>query len=167
MKLTAPLLALAALLAGSTATPTSTLERRAAPQGVDISHYQGTVNFNTLVANGLSFVYIKATEAPVRRSAFIFSAGLGGTDHYPDFGSTQRTRTRTSQATTPARPPRGSSAAGTTSRTPTSRPARRRPSSSSRTAVRPPFLFSPSPTRTKIASLLMRHHLQADGRATA
>ncbi len=54
------LLTLAAFLALSSASPT--LVKRAAPQGVDISHYQGTVNFNTLVANGLSFVYIKATE---------------------------------------------------------------------------------------------------------
>ena len=56
----AHLLTLAVILASASASPTP--EKRAAPQGVDISHYQGTVNFNTLKANGLSFVYIKATE---------------------------------------------------------------------------------------------------------
>lgn len=34
----------------------------AAPKGIDISHFQGTVNFNTAKANGVEFVYIKATE---------------------------------------------------------------------------------------------------------
>ncbi|KAJ3571789.1 hypothetical protein NP233_g3512 [Leucocoprinus birnbaumii] len=34
----------------------------AAPQGIDISHYQGSVNFNTAKANGVEFVYMKATE---------------------------------------------------------------------------------------------------------
>ncbi|TFK39031.1 glycoside hydrolase family 25 protein [Crucibulum laeve] len=38
------------------------LEGRAQPQGVDISHFQPNVNFKTLKANGLSFVFIKATE---------------------------------------------------------------------------------------------------------
>ena len=61
MRLTTPLLAFAALLAITTASPTP-LQKRAAPQGVDISHFQGAVNFNTLKSNGIAFVYIKATE---------------------------------------------------------------------------------------------------------
>ena len=60
MKLSTAFFALAAVFAASTASPT--LEKRAAPKGIDISHYQGSVNFNTVKANGLSFVYIKATE---------------------------------------------------------------------------------------------------------
>ncbi|KAI0332835.1 glycoside hydrolase family 25 protein [Cubamyces sp. BRFM 1775] len=55
---TAALLACAITVANASPTP----QRRASPQGIDISHYQGTVNFNTVKANGLSFVYIKATE---------------------------------------------------------------------------------------------------------
>ncbi|CAL1699769.1 unnamed protein product [Somion occarium] len=39
-----------------------TLQKRAAPLGIDISHFQGAVNFNIAKANGISFVYIKATE---------------------------------------------------------------------------------------------------------
>ena len=61
MKLATPFLALAAVLAG-TVVASPVHEKRANPKGVDISHFQGTVNFNTLKANGLSFVYIKATE---------------------------------------------------------------------------------------------------------
>ena len=55
---TAVLLAFAATMA--MATPV--LQKRANPKGIDISNYQGTVNFNTVKANGISFVYIKATE---------------------------------------------------------------------------------------------------------
>ncbi|KAH9886076.1 glycoside hydrolase family 25 protein [Cubamyces lactineus] len=51
---------LACAIIVATASPTP--QKRANPQGIDISHYQGTVNFNTVKANGLSFVYIKATE---------------------------------------------------------------------------------------------------------
>ncbi|KAI0656967.1 glycoside hydrolase family 25 protein [Cubamyces menziesii] len=56
--LTAAFLACAITVATASPTP----QKRANPQGIDISHYQGTVNFNTVKANGLSFVYIKATE---------------------------------------------------------------------------------------------------------
>lgn len=30
--------------------------------GIDVSHFQGAVNFKTAKANGISFTYIKATE---------------------------------------------------------------------------------------------------------
>lgn len=36
--------------------------KRAQPQGIDVSHFQATVNWATVKANGVSFVYIKATE---------------------------------------------------------------------------------------------------------
>ncbi|KAI0367680.1 glycoside hydrolase family 25 protein [Pilatotrama ljubarskyi] len=49
-------------LAITVATASPTPEKRANPKGIDISSYQGTVNFNTVKANGISFVYIKATE---------------------------------------------------------------------------------------------------------
>ncbi|RPD55962.1 glycoside hydrolase family 25 protein [Lentinus tigrinus ALCF2SS1-6] len=60
MKVSTGLLTLSAVLASSNASPTPA--KRDNPQGVDISAYQGTVDFDSLVANGLSFVYIKATE---------------------------------------------------------------------------------------------------------
>lgn len=40
----------------------NTLAKRAAPKGIDVSNFQGNVNFNTVKANGISFTYIKATE---------------------------------------------------------------------------------------------------------
>ena len=30
--------------------------------GIDVSHFQGAVNFNAVRSNGISFAYIKATE---------------------------------------------------------------------------------------------------------
>ena len=59
MKLTtASLVALAVTVATTSAVPV----KRAAPQGIDVSHYQGAVNFAAAAANGISFAYIKATE---------------------------------------------------------------------------------------------------------
>ncbi|KAJ3484678.1 hypothetical protein NLI96_g5480 [Meripilus lineatus] len=58
MKLTSflPLLLSAASLVGAT------LVKRANPKGIDVSHYQSSVDFVKVKNNGLSFVYIKATE---------------------------------------------------------------------------------------------------------
>jgi len=50
------------LLAVVTAVNSSPLVKRAAPKGIDVSNYQGVVNFNTAKANGVVFAYIKATE---------------------------------------------------------------------------------------------------------
>ncbi|KAJ3484680.1 hypothetical protein NLI96_g5482 [Meripilus lineatus] len=49
-------------LAASFVSAEPTLVKRANPLGIDISNWQGSVNFNTVKANGLAFVYIKATE---------------------------------------------------------------------------------------------------------
>lgn len=38
------------------------LIKRADPKGIDVSDFTTGVNFNTVKANGVSFVYIKATE---------------------------------------------------------------------------------------------------------
>lgn len=51
-----------ALAAASIAHATPTLIKRAAPSGIDVSHFQGAVNFKTAKANGVVFSYIKATE---------------------------------------------------------------------------------------------------------
>ncbi|KAI0075215.1 glycoside hydrolase family 25 protein [Panus rudis PR-1116 ss-1] len=50
------------LLCVSLTLASPTLQKRAQPKGIDVSGYQGTVNFNTAKAKGISFVYIKATE---------------------------------------------------------------------------------------------------------
>ncbi|KAF8650920.1 hypothetical protein AX16_005019 [Volvariella volvacea WC 439] len=39
-----------------------TVEKRASPQGIDVSNYQPNINWNTVKANGVSFAFIKATE---------------------------------------------------------------------------------------------------------
>jgi len=53
-----------ALLGLSTAIfgPAEDLDMRAQPKGIDVSSHQGIVNWNAVVANGVSFAYIKATE---------------------------------------------------------------------------------------------------------
>ena len=45
-------------LAAVSAAPTA-LEKRSTVQGFDISHYQGTVNFNGAYSSGARFVIIK------------------------------------------------------------------------------------------------------------
>jgi GH25 family lysozyme M1 (1,4-beta-N-acetylmuramidase) len=48
-----------ALIAVTRASP---LGKRAAPQGIDVSGYQPNINWASVKANGIQFVYIKATE---------------------------------------------------------------------------------------------------------
>jgi hypothetical protein len=38
------------------------LDKRTTPYGIDVSSYQGNVNWSQVKANGISFAYIKATE---------------------------------------------------------------------------------------------------------
>ncbi len=60
MKLTtASVVALAVTVATTSAVPV----KRAAPQGIDVSNYQGVVNFAAAAAKGITFAYIKATES--------------------------------------------------------------------------------------------------------
>ncbi|KAF5391032.1 hypothetical protein D9757_004057 [Collybiopsis confluens] len=33
------------------------------PQGIDVSHFQGTINWPAVAANGIKFVFVKATES--------------------------------------------------------------------------------------------------------
>jgi GH25 family lysozyme M1 (1,4-beta-N-acetylmuramidase) len=51
-----------ALLASSLVASATPVEKRASPQGIDVSHYQGSINWNTVKANGVTFAFIKATE---------------------------------------------------------------------------------------------------------
>ncbi|KAJ7665936.1 glycoside hydrolase family 25 protein [Mycena polygramma] len=62
MKLSAFLIPLttSSLLCGGASIKDVT--KRAQPQGIDVSHFQANVDWATVKANGISFVYIKATE---------------------------------------------------------------------------------------------------------
>ena len=79
------------LVAGAAAVSANpTVIKRAQPQGIDgaknscprlsactdhfvtVSHYQGTINWNTVKSNGVSFVYIKATEGTGKHTRLIF-----------------------------------------------------------------------------------------------
>lgn len=51
-----------ALLAASLAPASPTLIKRAPPKGIDVSNFQGHVDFGAAKAKGISFAYIKATE---------------------------------------------------------------------------------------------------------
>ncbi|KAJ6487716.1 glycoside hydrolase family 25 protein [Mycena sanguinolenta] len=50
------------LLCGGSVLVSHDVAKRAQPQGIDVSHFQGTVNWASVKAAGVSFVYIKATE---------------------------------------------------------------------------------------------------------
>ena len=52
------LASLALALAVARATPV----KRSDPQGIDVSDYQTSVDWTTVVDNGIQFAYIKATE---------------------------------------------------------------------------------------------------------
>lgn len=65
------LLAVALSLAQSTHALPSLL-RRATLKGIDVSDFTTGVNFNSVKANGVSFVYIKATEGTSTRTPFSY-----------------------------------------------------------------------------------------------
>jgi GH25 family lysozyme M1 (1,4-beta-N-acetylmuramidase) len=44
-------------------THASPLEKRAAPQGIDVSSHQPNINWAAVAASGVQFAYIKATES--------------------------------------------------------------------------------------------------------
>ncbi|KAI0262557.1 glycoside hydrolase family 25 protein [Gloeopeniophorella convolvens] len=56
------LLSLLTLSAASLAYAGPTLVKRADPQGIDVSHFQGTISWGTVAADGVAFAFIKATE---------------------------------------------------------------------------------------------------------
>ena len=66
MKLSSLILVLASAIAASASPVNNTLVKRAAPKGIDVSHYQGNVDFKKAKANGITFTYIKATEGTSR-----------------------------------------------------------------------------------------------------
>ncbi|KAF9238122.1 glycoside hydrolase family 25 protein [Melanogaster broomeanus] len=70
------LTSLALALAVVSATPV----KRADPQGIDVSDYQPDVDWTTVVNNGVSFAYIKATEGTSYISPSFSSQYIGATN---------------------------------------------------------------------------------------
>lgn len=68
MKLLFATLALTATLA--LAAPAE-VERPAGLPGIDVSHYQGNINWDTVKSNGVAFVYIKVISTTEKPSAVI------------------------------------------------------------------------------------------------
>ena len=66
-----PILSLCCFSLCALAAPAS-LVKRADPQGIDVSHYQGTIDWSTVKANGISFVFIKATEGTSKFHASVW-----------------------------------------------------------------------------------------------
>lgn len=64
----------------------SPLVKRADPQGIDVSHYQGSINWGTVAADGVAFAYIKATEG-TSTLAFFSCMVLSPTGCYSVHGS--------------------------------------------------------------------------------
>ncbi|KAG1728167.1 glycoside hydrolase family 25 protein [Suillus paluster] len=69
-------LAILTLAALASATP----EKRATPLGIDVSSYQPDVDWTTVKNNGVSFVYIKATEGTDYISPSFSNQYIGATD---------------------------------------------------------------------------------------
>ena len=81
---------------GAAVESTQHLQKRAQPKGIDVSSHQGNINWNTVVANGVSFAFIKATEGTSKGDSALV---LRNADI-----SFQPTRTLTSPPSTPAPP---------------------------------------------------------------
>ncbi|KAJ1954751.1 hypothetical protein GGI12_005722 [Dipsacomyces acuminosporus] len=52
----------------------------AQPLGIDVSGYQPSINWSTVKANGIQFVYIKATEATSYKNPYFSSQYTGATN---------------------------------------------------------------------------------------
>ncbi|KAI0087433.1 glycoside hydrolase family 25 protein [Irpex rosettiformis] len=50
------------VLAAASLVSASPIEKRSSIPGIDVSNWQGSINWSTVKANGAQFVYIKATE---------------------------------------------------------------------------------------------------------
>ena len=128
--------AISSLVLASLAGARPVLDKRASILGIDVSGYQPNINWNTVKANGVKFVYIKATEGTSASSPppMLARTAWAHCCTVVSIRVRQRTLTRTSRVTTPAQRTQASSAAATTLRTRTPRRAPPRPSSSSPTA---------------------------------
>ncbi|KAJ3844056.1 glycoside hydrolase family 25 protein [Lentinula raphanica] len=50
------------------------------PKGIDVSHFQGTIDWSSVAANGISFVFIKATEGTTFLDPNFSDNYIGATD---------------------------------------------------------------------------------------
>ncbi|KAF5375676.1 hypothetical protein D9615_009335 [Tricholomella constricta] len=78
MKLAAALFALGTLTL--TRAAPSPFQKRAAPQGIDVSGFQPNVDWAAVKANGLTFAFIKATEGHTFISSSFSSQYIGATN---------------------------------------------------------------------------------------
>ena len=79
---------------GAAVEPAARLQKRAQPMGIDVSSHQGDVNWSTVVANGVSFAFIKATEGTSKSDGTLIARNANI--------SFQPTRTLTSPPSIPA-----------------------------------------------------------------
>ncbi|KAH9022149.1 glycoside hydrolase family 25 protein [Lactarius hengduanensis] len=79
-----PLFALSLSL-GVSSTPVSenesTLVKRAHPQGIDVSNFQGNLNWATIKSQGVQFAYIKATEGTTFIDSYFNRNYVGATSN--------------------------------------------------------------------------------------
>ena len=71
LKALASALLLSNVVFGAAIESAENLQKRAQPKGIDVSSYQCSVTWNTVVANGVSFAYIKATEGTSKRDSMV------------------------------------------------------------------------------------------------
>ncbi|KAF9547547.1 glycoside hydrolase family 25 protein [Agrocybe pediades] len=69
---------MALAISAASASPIA-VEKRAMPLGIDVSHYQPSINWATVKKNGVEFVYIKATEGHTYISPSFSSQYTGAT----------------------------------------------------------------------------------------
>ena len=127
------------------------LQKMAQPKGIDVSSHQGDVNWDTVVANGVSFAYIKATEGASKHDGMVIV--------YSNDIAFQATRTHISLPSTPVQRKPVSSVAVTTLPVQMYPLVLTRPNSSPRTAEVGPAMASPSrvPSISNVGSTYLHH----------
>ncbi|KAF9550608.1 hypothetical protein CPC08DRAFT_322352 [Agrocybe pediades] len=70
----------AALAAAASSVYAAAIEGRAMPKGIDVSHWQGNINWGAVKSSGVSFAYIKATEGTTYKDPQFSSNYVGATN---------------------------------------------------------------------------------------
>jgi hypothetical protein len=130
------LLSLASLAVLVKSSPTA---KRATPYGIDVSDYQPSIDWTTVVDNGISFAFIKATEG----TGILYLKYFDGFTSFNSIYIIQTTLTRISQASTMVRPTQDSSVADTILPTLTNPLGRLKPHSSLIMEVHKLFVYHP------------------------
>ncbi|KAI0761118.1 glycoside hydrolase family 25 protein [Irpex lacteus] len=68
------------VVAAASLVSAAPLEKRGSIPGIDVSHYQGSINWSTVKANGVQFVYIKATEGTTYQDPQFSNNYVGATN---------------------------------------------------------------------------------------